>query len=61
MNLSIEMQILNFFQNGSSQEVFVFGISDYGYITVQADHSEQGTYKETVAGAMYGFENWSGS
>jgi type IX secretion system PorP/SprF family membrane protein len=33
-----------------------FGISDYGYITVQADHSEQGTYKETVAGAMYGLK-----
>ena len=33
-----------------------FGISDYGYITVQADHSMQGTYTETVAGAMYGLK-----
>lgn len=33
-----------------------FGISDYGYVTLQADHSEQGTYRETVAGGMYGLK-----
>ncbi len=33
-----------------------FGVTDYGYFTIQADHSVQGAYKETVAGAMYGFK-----
>jgi type IX secretion system PorP/SprF family membrane protein len=33
-----------------------FGVSDYAYLTVQADHSMQGAFKETVAGAMYGLK-----
>jgi len=33
-----------------------FGVSDVSYITVQADHSTQGAFKETVAGAMLGFK-----
>ena len=33
-----------------------FGVSDYAYLTIQADHSIQGSYVETVAGAMYGLK-----
>jgi type IX secretion system PorP/SprF family membrane protein len=33
-----------------------FGISDYGYMTILADQSLQGPYRETVAGAMYGLK-----
>jgi len=33
-----------------------FGVSDYAYVTLQADHSMQGKYKETVAGGMYGLK-----
>jgi hypothetical protein len=32
------------------------GVNDYSYITIQADHSMQGSFKETVFGAMYGFK-----
>ncbi len=32
------------------------GVNDYSYVTVQADHSRQGSFKETVLGAMYGFK-----
>ena len=32
------------------------GVTDYAYITVQADHSRQGSFKETVAGGMYGLK-----
>jgi len=30
-----------------------FVIDEYSYFTVQADHSQQGTQKETIAGGMY--------
>ena len=30
-------------------------IDDYSYFTVQADHSQQGTQKETIAGGLYSF------
>jgi hypothetical protein len=30
-----------------------FGINDYGYFTIQGDHSKQGTYQETIGGALY--------
>jgi type IX secretion system PorP/SprF family membrane protein len=30
-----------------------FHVSDYSYFTVQADHSRQGAYEETIGGAMY--------
>lgn len=33
-----------------------FGVSEYAYLTVQADHSRQGKYTETVGGAMYGLK-----
>jgi type IX secretion system PorP/SprF family membrane protein len=33
-----------------------FGVSDYAYITVQADHTKQGAFTETVAGGMYGLK-----
>jgi len=33
-----------------------FGVSDYAYLTIQADHSMQGNFNETVAGAMYGLK-----
>jgi type IX secretion system PorP/SprF family membrane protein len=35
---------------------FRFGVSDYTYLTIQADQSIQGKYFETVAGAMYGLK-----
>lgn len=31
-----------------------FEVSEYAYMTVQADHSRQGAFSETVAGGMYG-------
>lgn len=33
---------------------FRFGVTEFSYITIQADHSMQGNYKESLAGAMYG-------
>jgi len=33
-----------------------FGVSDYAYLTIQADQSMQGAYNETVAGVMYGLK-----
>jgi len=33
-----------------------FGVSDYSYLTIQADQSIQGEYTETIAGAMYGLK-----
>ncbi|RYG45427.1 MAG: type IX secretion system membrane protein PorP/SprF [Chitinophagaceae bacterium] len=33
-----------------------FGVSEYTYITLQADHGRQGRFSETVAGAMYGLK-----
>jgi type IX secretion system PorP/SprF family membrane protein len=33
-----------------------FGVSDYAYLTIQADQSMQGSFSETVAGAMYGLK-----
>jgi type IX secretion system PorP/SprF family membrane protein len=33
-----------------------FGVSDVAYMTLQADHSQQGAYTETVAGGMYGIK-----
>ena len=32
------------------------GITDYAYMTLQADHSMQGGFKETIGGAMYGLK-----
>lgn len=33
-----------------------FGVSEYAYMTIQADHSMQGGFAETVAGCMYGLK-----
>lgn len=33
-----------------------FGVSEYAYMTLQADHSRQGDYSEIVAGGMYGIK-----
>lgn len=33
-----------------------FGTGDYAYITLQADHSRQGAFVETIAGGMYGLK-----
>jgi len=33
-----------------------FGVTDFAYMTVQADHTLQGAFKETVGGAMYGLQ-----
>ncbi|RYZ53576.1 MAG: type IX secretion system membrane protein PorP/SprF [Sphingobacteriales bacterium] len=33
-----------------------FGISEYAYLTMQADHSRQGSFTESVAGAMVGMK-----
>ncbi|MBK6937765.1 MAG: PorP/SprF family type IX secretion system membrane protein [Chitinophagaceae bacterium] len=33
-----------------------FSVSDYAYLTFQADHSMQGGFTETVAGGMYGLK-----
>lgn len=33
-----------------------FGVSDYAYMTIQADQSMQGGFQETVGGAMYGLK-----
>jgi type IX secretion system PorP/SprF family membrane protein len=33
-----------------------FGVSEYAYMTIQADQSFQGGFSETVAGAMYGLK-----
>lgn len=30
-----------------------FGVNEYGYFTIQGDHSQQGSYRETIAGALY--------
>lgn len=32
------------------------GVSDYTFLTIQADHSTQGSFKETIFGALYGFK-----
>lgn len=35
---------------------FRFGVTEYSYITIQADHSMQEKYNETILGAMYGMK-----
>src|SRR5258706_18607 len=35
---------------------FRFGVSETSYVTIQADHSLQDKYQETLAGAMYGMK-----
>lgn len=53
-----------FYQNSNLELVpkWVFsagiklGVSDYAYMTIQADHTMQGGFSETVAGAMYGLK-----
>jgi len=33
-----------------------FGINEYGYFTLQGDYTRQGSYKETIGGALYTFK-----
>lgn len=33
-----------------------YNIDDYTFFTLQADHSEQGSFKETIGGALYSFK-----
>lgn len=33
-----------------------FVVNDYNHLTIQADYSQQGSFQETVAGAMYGIQ-----
>ncbi len=33
-----------------------FAVNDQSYLTIQADHSRQGNYKESIGGAMYGIK-----
>lgn len=33
-----------------------FGVSEYAYMTLQADHSRQGGFSETMAGFLYGLK-----
>lgn len=54
----------SFYRNGNTvlQPKWVFsggvrlGVSDFAYITILADHTRQGNFKETVAGGMYGLK-----
>ncbi|RZK77084.1 MAG: NACHT domain-containing protein, partial [Pedobacter sp.] len=39
-----------------NQENLVIFALEYSYITIQADHSMQKSYQETIAGAMYGLK-----
>ena len=35
---------------------FKVGVTEFAYMTIQADHSRQGNYTETLAGALYGLK-----
>lgn len=35
---------------------FRFGVTEWSYITIQADHSMQKKYQETITGALYGLK-----
>lgn len=35
---------------------FRFGVTEWSYVTIQADHSMQKKYSETITGAMYGLK-----
>ncbi len=50
-NATIELQPKWVFSGGLR-----LGVTDYAYITIMADHTRQGSYKETVAGGMYGIK-----
>ncbi len=54
----------SFYQNASYEldPKYVFstgiklGLDDYSYLTIQADHSIQGAFQETIGGAMYSYK-----
>jgi len=50
-NTNIELHPKWVFSGG-----FRFGVTDAAYLTIQADQSMQGSFTETVAGAMYGLK-----
>ena len=51
-NANIELNPKWVFSGGAK-----FRVNDYNQLTIQADHSIQGSFKETVAGAMYGIQS----
>ncbi len=42
--------------NWTGSAGFRFGVTEFSYVTIQADYSVQEKYKETVVGAMYGLK-----
>ena len=50
-NFNIELQPKWVFSAGLR-----LGVSEYGSLTMQAEHSWQGDFKETIGGAMYGLK-----
>ena len=50
-NQSIELNPKWVFSGGLK-----LAVSDYTFVTIQADHSMQGSFKETIFGAMYGLK-----
>jgi type IX secretion system PorP/SprF family membrane protein len=50
-NATIELHPKLVFSAGAK-----FSVTDYSTLTLQADHSIQGGFKETVAGALYGLQ-----
>jgi hypothetical protein len=50
-NLAIELHPKWVFSAGMK-----FGVSEYAFMTIQADQSIQGSFKETVGGVMYGMK-----
>ncbi|AXY77552.1 type IX secretion system membrane protein PorP/SprF [Paraflavitalea soli] len=50
-NASIELKPKYVFSGG-----ITFGVDEYSYFIVQADHSIQGSFTETVGGALYSYK-----
>jgi type IX secretion system PorP/SprF family membrane protein len=50
-NPDIELKAKYVFSGGVK-----FNVDDYSYFTLQADHSMQGTYNETIGGALYSYK-----
>jgi type IX secretion system PorP/SprF family membrane protein len=50
-NNTIELQPKWVFSGGLKM-----GVSDYAFITLQADHSRQGSFSETMGGVLYGLK-----
>lgn len=50
-NPNVELQPKYVFSAGVKMDV-----DDYSFFTIQADHSIQGSFNETIAGALYGYK-----